>query len=40
MPVYEESIDQLSGFVLRSDILMAASMDEWDKQLVEFKNLY
>ena len=37
MPVYEESIDQLSGFVLRSDILMAASMDEWDKQLVEFK---
>ena len=37
MPVYEESIDQLSGFVLRSDILMAASMDEWDKQLVEFE---
>lgn len=37
MPVYEESIDQLSGFVLRSDILMAASMDEWNKQLVEFK---
>lgn len=37
MPVYEESIDQLSGFVLRSDILMAASMDEWDKQLVELK---
>jgi CBS domain containing-hemolysin-like protein len=37
MPVYEESIDQLSGFVLRSDILMAASMDEWDKELVEFK---
>ena len=37
MPVYEESIDQLSGFVLRSDILMAASMDEWDKVLVEMK---
>ena len=37
MPVYEESIDKLSGFVLRSDILMAASMDEWDKKLIEFK---
>ena len=37
MPVYEESIDQLSGFVLRSDILMAASMDEWDKLLVDMK---
>ena len=37
MPVYEESIDNLSGFVLRSDILMAASMDEWDKKLIEFK---
>ena len=37
MPVYEESIDQLSGFVLRSDILMAASMDEWDKVLVDMK---
>ena len=35
MPVYEESIDQLAGFVLRSDILMAASMDEWDKKLRE-----
>ena len=37
MPVYEESIDQLSGFVLRSDILMAASMDEWDKVLFDMK---
>ena len=37
MPVYEESIDQLSGFVLRSDILMAASMDEWEKTLLELK---
>ena len=37
MPVYEESIDQLSGFVLRSDILMAASMDEWDKILLDMK---
>ena len=37
MPVYEESIDQLSGFVLRSDILMAASMDEWDKVLIDMR---
>ena len=37
MTVYEESIDQLSGFVLRSDILMAASMDEWDKVLIDIR---
>ena len=37
MPVYEEAIDSLSGFVLRSDILMAASMDEWGKSLSELK---
>ena len=37
MPVYAEAIDSLSGFVLRSDILMAASMDEWDKSLLELK---
>ncbi len=35
MPVYSEEIDSLSGFVLRSDILMAASMDEWDRKLSE-----
>ncbi len=37
MPVYAETIDSLSGFVLRSDILMAASMDEWDKVLSEMR---
>ncbi len=37
MPVYEEEIDSLSGFVLRSDILMAASMDEWDTKLFDIK---
>ena len=37
MPVYEESIDSLSGFVLRSDILMAASQDEWDTKLEDIK---
>ena len=37
MPVYAESIDSLSGFVLRSDILMAASRDEWDAILFDLK---
>jgi len=37
MPVYDESIDSLSGFVLRSDILMAASMDEWETTLTDIK---
>ena len=37
MPVYAESIDSLSGFVLRSDILMAASRDEWDTILFDMK---
>jgi CBS domain containing-hemolysin-like protein len=40
MPVYNETIDNLHGFVLRSDILMAASKDEWDTNLFELsKNL-
>ena len=37
MPVYAESVDSLSGFVLRSDILMAASRDEWDTILFDLK---
>ncbi len=37
MPVYEDSIDSLTGFVLRSDILMAASMDEWQTVLGKIK---
>jgi CBS domain containing-hemolysin-like protein len=37
MPVFAETIDSLSGFVLRSDILMAASMDEWEKKLSEMR---
>ena len=37
MPVYADAIDSLSGFVLRSDILMAASMDEWDTVLSDLK---
>lgn len=37
MPVYEEDIDSLTGFVLRSDILMAASKDQWNTNLSELK---
>ena len=37
MPVYDEDIDSLTGFVLRSDILMAASKDQWDLGLSELK---
>ena len=33
IPVFEESIDSVRGLVIRSEILMAASRDEWDVQL-------
>ena len=33
IPVFEESIDSVRGLVIRSEILMAASRDEWDLQL-------
>ena len=33
IPVYEESIDSVRGLVIRSEILMAASRDEWDVKL-------
>ena len=36
IPVYEDNIDHIRGLVIRSDILMAASRDEWEVQL---KNL-
>ena len=29
IPVYEETIDNVRGLVIRSEILMAASRDEW-----------
>jgi CBS domain containing-hemolysin-like protein len=35
LPIYGESIDDLSGFVLRSDLLTAASKDEWDTTLAK-----
>lgn len=37
IPIYEESIDEITGFVIRSQILMAASRDESDKSIGEFK---
>lgn len=33
IPVYEDNIDHIRGLVIRSDILMAASRDEWEVQL-------
>ena len=33
IPVYEENIDHVRGLVIRSEILMAASRDEWELQL-------
>ena len=33
IPVYDETIDNVRGLVIRSEILMAASRDEWDLKL-------
>ena len=33
IPVYDETIDNVRGLVIRSEILMAASRDEWGLQL-------
>ena len=37
MPVYNEDIDSLTGFVLRSDILVAASKDDWEQKISTLK---
>ena len=37
IPIYEESIDQITGFALKSDILLAHASGESQKQLVELK---
>jgi CBS domain containing-hemolysin-like protein len=37
IPIYEDSIDEITGFIIRSEILMAASRDESDKSIGEFK---
>jgi len=36
MPVYSEQIDDIQGLVIRSDLLVAASRDEWDRTVLEF----
>tara|TARA_B110000444_G_scaffold258765_1_gene300595 strand:- start:6603 stop:7634 length:1032 start_codon:yes stop_codon:yes gene_type:complete len=36
IPVYGESIDDINGVVIRSELLMAASRDEWDRKISEF----
>ncbi len=36
MPVYVESIDDIQGVVIRSELLVAASRDEWDRTIDEF----
>ena len=37
IPIYDDTIDDSSGIVIRSEILMAASRDEWDSPMSEFK---
>ena len=37
IPVYDDTIDDASGIVIRSEILMAASRDEWSMTMNEFK---
>lgn len=36
IPVFGESIDDINGVVIRSELLMAASRDEWDRKISEF----
>ena len=36
IPVYSESIDDVQGVVIRSELLLAASRDEWERGVEEF----
>jgi len=36
MPVYSETVDEIQGLVIRSELLVAASRDEWDRKIKEF----
>ena len=36
IPVFGESIDDIDGVAFRSELLMAASRDEWDRKISEF----
>ena len=35
IPIYGESIDDIKGIIIRSQLLMAASRDEWDLSITE-----
>ena len=35
IPIYDESIDDVKGIIIRSQLLMAASRDEWDLKISE-----
>lgn len=37
IPVYAENEDDITGYVLKSDLLMAQARDEFDKSLLEFR---
>lgn len=37
IPVYENNIDDISGIVIRSELLMAASRDEWDVTMSDLR---
>ena len=37
IPIYEGGADDVTGFVLRSDLLIAQAKDQFDKKLSEFK---
>ena len=36
IPVFGESIDDIKGIAIRSELLMAASRDEWNREISEF----
>ena len=36
MPVYSDSVDEIQGVVIRSELLVAASRDEWGRGISEF----
>lgn len=37
IPIYNQNTDDLTGYVLKSDLLIAQAKDEFDRQLHEFK---
>ena len=37
IPVFDETVDDISGIVIRSELLMAASRDEWDVTMADLR---